>query len=175
MKSLPLAITNAETATFDCSFGRGCEGICCRNGRPSVTPAERAVIDSVMSRVLPLLRPAARAAIESDGFTSARTKLGQPMVRVVGGWCVFFNGGCVLHTVGAEDGDSYQYKPTQCALFPLEKNDDGAWYVRQWKLEGEEWDLFCLNPANSPRPAVESLAPEMALAAELDAAGRPSG
>jgi Fe-S-cluster containining protein len=169
MKSLPLAITNADTATFDCSFGRGCEGICCRNGRPSVTPEERAVIESVMSRVVPLLRPAARDAIESDGFTSARTKLGQPMVRVAGGWCVFFNGGCVLHTIGTEDGDSYQYKPTQCALFPLERGDGGEWYVRQWNLEGEQWDLFCLNPANSPRPAVEALAPEMALAAKLDA------
>jgi hypothetical protein len=92
------------------------------------------------------------------------------MVRVAGGWCVFFNGGCVLHRIGAEDGDSYQYKPTQCALFPLEKGDGGAWYVRQWGLDGEQWDLFCLNPANSPRKALESLAPELALAAKLDSA-----
>jgi Fe-S-cluster containining protein len=166
MKSLPLA--NADTATFDCSFGRGCDGICCKNGRPSVTPAEQAVIAVVLPRVLPLLSPAAREALERDGFTSARTKLGQPMVRVAGGWCVFFNGGCVLHTVGAEDGDSYQYKPAQCALFPLEKSDRIGWLVRQWDYDNEPWDLFCLNPANSPRPAVESLAPELALAAKLD-------
>jgi hypothetical protein len=170
MKSLPLAIENAETATFDCSFGRGCDGICCRNGRPSVGPDEQKVIASVLPRVLPLLRPEARSAIERDGFTSARIKVGQPMVRVAAGWCVFFNAGCVLHTIGAEDGDSYQYKPTQCALFPLEKGDGGAWYVRQWAENGEQWDLFCLNPANSPRPARESLAAEMALAARLDAA-----
>jgi Fe-S-cluster containining protein len=168
MKSLPLAVENAATATFDCSFGRGCEGICCRNGRPSVGPDERQVMSAVLPRVLPLLRPAARAVVERDGFTSARTKLGRPMVRVAEGWCVFFNAGCVLHTVGAEDGDSYQYKPTQCALFPLEKAD-GAWFVRQWGLDGEQWDLFCLNPANSPRPAVEALAAELALAAKLDA------
>ena len=173
MTSLPLAVTNADTATFDCSFGRGCEGICCRNGRPSVTPAEQAAMASVLPRVLPLLRPEAQKVMEADGFVSARTKLGQPMVRVVGGWCVFFNAGCVLHTVGAEDGDSYQYKPTQCALFPLEK-DAGKWYVRQWGLEGEQWDLFCLNPANSPRPAVEALAPELILAGKLDAAQPPS-
>ncbi|QJW99174.1 DUF3109 family protein [Frigoriglobus tundricola] len=169
MTRLPLAVLNADTATFDCSFGRGCEGICCRNGRPSVSPAERAVMGSVMPRVLPLLRPEARKMIEADGFTSARTKLGQPMVRVSKGWCVFFNGGCVLHTVGTEDGDSYQYKPTQCALFPLEK-DGNTWFVRQWGLEGEQWDLFCLNPANSARKAVEALAPELALAAKLDSA-----
>jgi hypothetical protein len=169
MISLPLAVENADTATFDCSFGRGCDGICCRNGRPSVGPEERAVITSVLPRVLPLLRPDARRIIEKDGFTSARTKVGQPMVRVAGGWCVFFNAGCVLHRIGAEDGDSYQYKPTQCALFPLEKGDGGAWYVRQWGLEGEQWDLFCLNPANSTRPARESLAAELALAAKLDA------
>ncbi len=169
MTSLPLALTNANTATFDCSFGRGCEGICCRNGRPSVGPDEQAVIQSVMPRVFPLLRPEARKVIESDGFVSARTKLGQPMVRVVGGWCVFFNAGCTLHTIGAEDGESYQYKPTQCALFPLEPDDKtGEWYVRQWGVDGEQWDLFCLNPANTKRTATESLAPELALAARLE-------
>jgi Fe-S-cluster containining protein len=168
MKSLPLVVENADTATFDCSFGRGCEGVCCRNGRPSVDPAEQKVIASVMPRVLPLLRPAARALLERDGFVSARTKVGRPMVRVAAGWCVFFNGGCVLHTIGAEDGDSYQYKPTQCALFPLEKGD-GGWYVRQWGLDGEQWDLFCLNPKNSARPAIEALAAELDLAAKLSA------
>lgn len=167
-KSLPLAVTNAETATFDCSFGRGCEGICCRNGRPSVTPEEQAVIASVLPRVLPLLREEARKVIAAEGFTSGRMKVGQPMVRVAAGWCVFFNAGCVLHTVGAEDGDSYQYKPTQCALFPLEK-DGNDWYIRQWGYDGEDWDLFCLNPANSTRIAAESLATEMALAAKLEA------
>src|SRR5262245_17614159 len=111
MTRLPLAVANADTATFDCSFGRGCDGPCCRNGRPSVTPAERAVIEAVLPRVLPLLRPVAREVIEAEGITSSRTKLGQPMVRVAGGWCIFFNAGCVLHTVGAQDGDSYQYKP----------------------------------------------------------------
>ena len=170
MKSLPLAIANADTATFDCSFGRGCDGICCKNGRPSVTPAEQAVIASVLPRALALMRPEAQRTIERDGVVSARSMLGQPMVRVAGGWCVFFNAGCVLHTIGAEDGESYQYKPTQCALFPLEK-DKGKWFVRQWNYDGEVWDLFCLNPANSPRKAAESLAPEMLLAAVLEARG----
>jgi Fe-S-cluster containining protein len=165
--ALPVVVANAETATFDCIFGRGCEGICCQNGRPSVSPAEEAAIQTVLPRVLPLLTPAARKVIEENGFLSKRKKLGQPMVRVVGGWCVFFNAGCVLHKVGGEDGDSYQYKPTQCALFPLD-HDKGTWYVRQWGLEGEQWDLFCLNPKLSNRPAVESLAPELALAATLN-------
>lgn len=166
-KELPVVVTNADTATFDCSFGRGCEGICCKNGRPSVTPAEQKRIRSVMKRWLPLLRPEARKVIEADGFTSARTKLGQPMVRVAEQWCVFFNKGCVLHSLGAEDGDALQYKPVQCALFPLEPGDDGTWYVRQWELEGEQWDLFCLNPKNTKRKAVEALAPELELAAKV--------
>jgi Fe-S-cluster containining protein len=169
MKSLPLAIENADTATFECTFGRGCDGICCRNGRPSIGPEERKTIEAVLPRALPLLRPEARAVIEADGMTSARTKIGQPMLRVAAGWCVFFNAGCVLHAIGAEDGDSYRYKPTQCALFPLE-NEKGAWYVRQWGHAGEDWDLFCLNPKNSKRPAVESLAAEITLAAKLEAA-----
>jgi hypothetical protein len=74
----------------------------------------------------------------------------------------------VLHQIGAEDGDPYRYKPSQCALFPLEKGEQG-WYVRQWGYEGEQWDLFCLNPKESKRKAVESLEGEIALAARLDA------
>ena len=166
--ALPLVVTNAATATFDCVFGRGCDGICCQNGRPSVGRAEQAAIRKVLTRVLPHLRPEARKLVKAEGFLSRRKKLGQPMLRVVGGWCVMFNGGCVLHKVGAEDGDAYQYKPTQCALFPLEKGEQG-WYVRQWGYDGEQWDLFCLNPKESKRPAVEGLDGELALAAKLDA------
>jgi len=170
--SLPVVVSNAATATFECTFGRGCEGICCKNGRPSVNAEEQARIHGVMDRVLPLLRPEARTLIENDGFLSNRTKLGSPMVRVAGGWCVLFNKGCVLHTIGAEDGDPLQYKPTQCALFPVEPGDDGDWYVRQWQLHGEQWDLFCLNPANTKVKAVDSLAGELALAASLATHGR---
>jgi Fe-S-cluster containining protein len=165
MHALP--IVNADTATFECIFGRGCDGICCQNGRPSVDADEQKRIQKTLKKVTPHLRPEARALIERDGFVSARTKLGQPMLRVVGGWCVFFNARCVLHKVGAEDGDPYQYKPSQCALFPLEKGDAG-WYVRQWGYEGEVWDLFCLNPKQSKKPAVESLAEEIALAATFE-------
>jgi hypothetical protein len=94
--ALPV-VSNAAEATFDCIFGRGCEGICCKNGRPSVDPAEQAAIKGVVSRVLPHLRPEARKLVETGGFLSKRTKLGQPMLRVVGEWCVFFNAGCTLH------------------------------------------------------------------------------
>lgn len=167
-KSLPVVVVNAKEATFDCIFGRGCDGLCCKNGRPSVDAAEHKTIVKLMKRVLPLLRPEARKAVEAGGLVSNRTKLGNPMLRVVGGWCVLFNSGCVLHKLGAEDGDALQYKPTQCALFPLEKGDAG-WYVRQHGYEGEKWDLFCLNPKESKRPAVETLAGELELAAKLDA------
>src|SRR5262245_20390959 len=163
-----LKVVNLATATYECIFGRGCEGHCCKNGRPSVSAGEIDVIDQVLPRVLPLLRPDARDLIEADGFVSKRRKLGERMLRVSGGWCVFFNAGCVLHQVGAEDGDSYRYKPRQCALFPLEKDPrDGSWFVRQWGVREEGWDLFCLNPKQSSKPAEESLAAEIALAARL--------
>jgi hypothetical protein len=171
--ALPVVVVNAETATFDCLYGRGCEGHCCQNGRPSVNAEERAAIEAVLPRVLPHLRPSARKLIEAEGFLSKRTKLRHPMLRVSDGWCVMFNAGCVLHKVGAEDGDPYRYKPTQCALFPLEKGKHG-WFVRQWGYDGEEWDLFCLNPKQSDRPAVEILAGELALAASLDAKSQNS-
>lgn len=165
---LPLTVLNAATATFDCSFGRGCEGVCCRHGEPSVTPGEQARIDAVLDRIRPHLRPEAAATLDAGGWLSDQQKLGLPMARVVDDWCLFFNAGCVLHKVGAADGDFARYKPIQCVLFPLEPAGDGAWYVRQRGYEGEEWDdLFCLNPDNTRRPAVEALAPELAVAAAL--------
>jgi len=167
MPAVPLTVLNAAEATFDCSFGRGCDGKCCRNGRPSLSPAEVVRVETVLARVVPLLRPDAAKVVAKGGFLSARTKIGQPMLRVSMGWCVLFNEGCVLHKIGIEDGDALQYKPTQCALFPLEPLGDGKWYVRQWGQQGEKWDLFCLNPANTPKPAVETLAPEIELAARL--------
>jgi hypothetical protein len=167
--SLPVVVANAETATFDCIFGHGCEGICCKSGRPSVNDAEQARILKQLPRILPLLRPEARAVIETDGIISNRIKLGQPMVRVAAGWCVFFNSGCVLHTLGAEDGDTFAYKPTQCALFPLEFDEERRdWFIRQWGYRNDQWDLFCLNPQASPKPAVDSLAGELTLAARCD-------
>jgi hypothetical protein len=164
-----LQVVNLAEAKFECIFGRGCEGICCKNGRPSVDDKELARIEKNLKRVLPHLRPEARALIEEEGFTSNRKKLGSPMLRVVDEWCVFFNQGCVLHKVGAEDGDPYLYKPSQCALFPLDKNDNGDWYVRQWGYEGEEWDLFCLNPKQSKVPAAKSLAAEIEFGAKMEA------
>ena len=161
---LSLPIVNAQEATFECTFGRGCEGICCRNGRPSLSPPEQKRIQKILKRVLPLLRPSARTLIEKSGFLSQRMKRGAPMLRVDASWCVFFNKGCVLHTIGAEDGDSFQYKPSQCALFPLEQDEDGSWFIRQWGYNGEKWDLFCLNPHQSKRTATTSLQAEIAYA-----------
>ena len=165
MPMIALPIANAATATFECVFGRGCDGKCCQNGRPSVDAGEQERIQKNLKKFLPHLRPEARKLIDASGFVSKRTKLGEPMLRVVGGWCVFFNAGCVMHKVGIEDGDAYQYKPSQCALFPLERGGDGAWFVRQWGHNGEQWDLFCLNPEQTQKRAVESLADEIALAA----------
>jgi hypothetical protein len=160
-----LPVINLSEATFDCIFGRGCEGICCQNGRPGVYPEEEARITKALRKFLPHLRPVARTLIEKSGFLSKRRKGGLPMLRVTEGWCVFFHEGCVLHKVGAAEGDKYRYKPAPCALFPLAKNEKDEWYVRQWGEQDEEWDIFCLNPKESRRPAAESLAEEIALAA----------
>lgn len=172
-----LPVINLSEAKFECIFGRGCDGICCRNGRPGVYPEEVERIDAHLDRFLPYLRPEARTVIENHGYLSRRRKQGLPMLRVVDGWCVFFHEGCVLHKVGAADGDKYRYKPCACALFPLAKNAKGEWYVRQQGMEGEAWDLFCLDPKSSPMPAAKSLKEEIKLAqqfaaAETAAAGR---
>jgi hypothetical protein len=164
-----LPVLNLAEAKYDCIYGRGCDGICCRNGRPPVYPDEAERIERNLHKFLPELRPQARQLIETQGFLSKRRKLGLPMLRVVDGWCVFFHQGCVLHKVGAAEGDKYRYKPAPCALFPLARTETGDWYVRQWGYQDEEWDLFCLNPAASPVPAAESLRAEIALATRYTA------
>ena len=164
-----LPVLNLSNATYECIYGRGCDGICCQNGRPGVHPGEQQRIEENLAKLLPELRPEARELIEASGFLSNRRKDGLPMLRVVDGWCVFFHKGCVLHKAGAAEGDKYRYKPAQCALFPLAKNEAGEWYVRQWGVEGEIWDVFCLNPNASPMPASASLKEELELALRFDA------
>ena len=162
MGSLP--VINLHEATYECIFGRGCDGICCRNGRPSVYADERERIEANLHKFLPHLRPEALAVLEEDGYLSRRMKVGEPMMRVVAGWCIFYNGGCTLHKVGMQEGDSYRYKPVQCAMFPLAKDQNDQWYVRQHGYKGEDWDVFCLNPGASPQLAAESLKDEIELA-----------
>jgi len=165
-RPLPL-IANLATATFECSYGRGCEGLCCKNSEPPVTAAEQRLIAHHLPRILPHLRPEARADIERAGYLGDLHADGNPKLSIVDDWCVFFNGGCVLHKIGALEGDSFAYKPSACTMFPLEQSAKGDWYVRQWGVEEEEWDLFCLNPANSKRPAAETLGREIEYVGEL--------
>lgn len=163
-KKTALPVLNLERATFECIYGRGCDGICCQNGRPPVSAEEEARIDANLDRFLPHLTDRQRKAIEQGGYLSRRIKSGMPMLRVLDGWCVFFNAGCVLHKVGVEEGDKFRYKPAPCSLFPLERDDDGQWYVRQHGYKAEQWDLFCLAPGQSAVPAAKSLKEEMAFA-----------
>jgi len=152
-----LTVLNLSSARFECTFGRGCEGICCRNGRPMMYPEETARLDGHLPEVLETLRPAAKALVSSQGYLSRRRKAGLPLVRVAEGWCVFFHQGCVLHQRGL--------KPAACALFPLSKDEHDNWYVRQKGYKGEIWDLPCLDPDSSTPPASQSLVREIALAA----------
>jgi hypothetical protein len=170
-----LPVINLDEATFDCTFGRGCDGHCCRNGRPGLYPEDRERIEANFQRFLPLLRPEARALVEESGFISRRERGGLPLLRVVGGWCVFFNEGCVLHTAGAAEGNKLAYKPAACALFPLARTAEGDWYVRQRGFQGEKWDLFCLNHRASAVPAAQSLGDELHLAARYAAEEAAAG
>jgi hypothetical protein len=160
---MPLDVLNFGSARFECTFGRGCEGVCCRNGRPPVYEDEARRIDENLPRILPLLRPEAQAAVARAGYLSGRRKAGQRVARVVAGWCVFFNRGCALHRLGAAEGLPFRYKPWMCAVFPLAKDSRGRWYVRQKGYKGEIWELACLDPRSSAVPAERSLQEETAL------------
>ena len=168
-----LIVLNLNEARFQCTFGRGCDGICCRNGRPPIYPEDAQRIEPNLPRILPELRPEARRVVEESGYFSRRRKAGQPMARVVNGWCIFFNQGCVLHRMGAGEGDAFRYKPVLCAMFPLDRNEEGQWYVRQRGYGGEIWDLFCLDPLASSVPAAESICEEIAFVERLEAATIP--
>jgi Fe-S-cluster containining protein len=168
-------VLNLQQARFECTFGRGCDGICCRNGRPPVYPEEERQIDACLPRILPALRPEARAAVEKAGYLSHRRKAGQRVTRVVRGWCVFFNQGCTLHALGASEGAAFRYKPIVCSMFPLAKDGRDRWYVRQQGYKGEVWDLSCLDPAATAVPARESLSDEIALVAEIERTDINSG
>jgi hypothetical protein len=160
-------VENLATATFECVYPT-CGGICCKQGRPAIEPGEQRRIARNLAKFLPLLRPAARKLVEAKGFVTKRVKAGRPMLAVSEGWCVFESGGCVLHKVGAQEGDRFKYKPWRCAIFPLDRAKDGTWFVRQWKQRGEGWDLFCLNPKESKVKAAKSCAGEVEFARRLE-------
>lgn len=159
-KKTPLKVINLNEATFKCVFP-ACGGICCRDGEPELEPAEVAKIEANMEKFRPHLRPAALEYLATRHFMTEHIKEGRPMMGVVDGWCLFHNEGCVLHKVGAVEGDKFAYKPWRCVTFPLERHDRDRWIIRQWGEFGEDWDLFCLNPKESPLPARETLADEL--------------
>jgi Fe-S-cluster containining protein len=168
-----LPVVNLADAKFECTFGRGCSGICCQNGRPGLYPDEDERIRDNLKRILPLLRPEARAVVEKDGYVSRRLREGRyPMVRVLDGWCLFFNEGCALHKLGAAEGDKFRYKPSMCSLFPLEMDNQKRWYIRQKGMLNEGWELPCLDPQQVKVPASETLQEELAFAAKCELEGK---
>jgi hypothetical protein len=168
MGTFSLQVVNLAEARYECTYGRGCDGICCQKGRPLVYAEEIDRTEANLHKFLPLLRPEARRAIEKRGYLRQRRRLGQRVMRGAGGWCVFFNHGCVFHKVGAEEGDPFKYKPAVCALFPIQQDERDRWYVRQKGYKGEKWNLFCLDPESTTVPAAESLQREIALAQHFD-------
>lgn len=166
--ALPLVV-NVATATFECVFPT-CGGLCCKQSRPPVEPAEAARITKVLPRVLGDMRPSARKAVEKNGFLTKRIKSKRQMISINDEYCVFYNQGCVLHRLGGLEGDTTKYKPWVCTAFPLDTDPKGNWEVRQWGRKGEEWDLFCLDPKASEKKAVKTLAFEIDFIGGLEGA-----
>lgn len=167
MPSSRFHILNAGEARFECTFGRGCNGTCCQNGRPPVTDRDVSQIDSILPRALSLLRPLAHKLVKRNGYHTRSIKGDHRRLRIAGGWCVFFNEGCVLHRIGEAMGSKFAYKPLLCSLFPLEMNRDRQWYIRQKGYAGEIWDLSCLTPTDNSPQAIKTLQDEIAFASRL--------
>lgn len=167
-KDIPLNVLNAREATFECVYP-SCGGICCKNGRPGISPGEARRIEGNLQKFLPHLSERARRRVTEQGFLTRRVKEGRRTLAVVDGWCVFFHDGCVLHKVGAAEGQRFAYKPWHCVAFPLEKDAvSGEWYVRQHGYRGEGWDLFCIDPAESRKRAMTTLAAEVEFAQGIE-------
>lgn len=158
-----LNILNLETATFKCVFPI-CGGACCKDGEPGVEPAEIAKIEANLEKFRPHLRPAAQEYLRHNYFMSDKIKAGRRSLPVVEDWCVFFNEGCILHKVGAVEGDKFAYKPWLCVTFPLERNSGEDWHIAQWGQYDEDWQIFCLNPAETALKGAETLQDEIAFA-----------
>jgi len=170
MKKTKLSVLNADTARFECVWP-GCGGACCRESRPPVSPGEAARIAKVVPRVLDRLRPAARRVVERGAWVTKRMKEGRRMLAIAERYCVFYNEGCVLHVLGASEGDKNQYKPGTCITFPLDRDDHDRWYVRQHGVNGEAWtELECLDPQASEKPARETLREELEFAQRVESA-----
>jgi Fe-S-cluster containining protein len=157
-----IQIENAHAARFRCVFPV-CGGLCCKTGRPSVTPDDVERIRRDYDKFVPLMRPDVRRFLKRHPWLSSRKKDRNRTLSVAGGWCVFYNDGCILQKVGMDEGEPWRYKPDVCVRFPIEpvRNREGHYYVRQWEYRGEGWDLFCLNPAEDPTPVTESLKAEI--------------
>ena len=165
-RSLPV-VKNLDTARFECVFPR-CGGPCCHESRPNVTAGEVARIDRVLPRALGRMRPRARAVVARKGWRTRRLKSGLPTLAVKDRACVFYNEGCVLHSIGAEEGDTTKYKPATCVLFPIDAAPGGGFEVRQWGRKGEKWNLFCLDPTASAKEARNTLRTELAFLESLE-------
>jgi hypothetical protein len=169
--TLPV-VTNLATAHFDCVYPT-CGGICCMNGRPAVEPHEVERIRANVDKFADHMLPAARELVARRGFLAKLEKEGRPTLATSKGWCVFFHEGCVLQKVGTAEGEPWKYKPWRCVLFPLTRDrKNGEWHVRQRGERGEAWDLFCLNPKESPKTADRTLANEVKELQRLVAEGR---
>ncbi len=168
---LPLVLANADSARFECTYGRGCEGNCCSNSTPPVDEDKLALIRTILPQVLTKMRPGARELVEREGFIDqGEIHDGKPAIRVEADWCVFFNKGCVLHGFGANEGDTAKYKPVACYLFPIDHDSQGRWYVRQHGVDDEQWtELPCLAGTPDMPLAVTTLGFEMEMAARQDA------
>src|SRR5260370_12593993 len=85
-----LKVINLAEARYECTYGRGCDGVCCREGRPLVYPEEIERTDTNLAKFWPLLRPEARKTIEKRGYLTQRHPLlPPPKPSAPDLWCLF--------------------------------------------------------------------------------------
>lgn len=122
-----------------------CSARCCRFGA-LLDEEEFHRVDLLIPRLLPMLRPEARAVFRRHGWAfknCIRERYTDPgklyhASRVAKGYCIFLLddlvGGCALHRLAIEDGGPLaRYKPRECILFPLSDVIRGEVRIHRWK------------------------------------------
>lgn len=126
-------------APFACALAR-CKGACCVEGDAGapLLRSETGPLDRVLERILPMLRPAARTLVSSEGAWSDSGD--NPEVRCTDdGACVFVRYGergtaqCVLQSAYREGLIEEDVKPSSCYLFPLRVEERAGYRTLRYR------------------------------------------
>ena len=163
-----LPIVNLDEARFECTFGRGCDGVCCKEGRPLVYPDEVGRIAEALEKLQVEAPPRGPGGRGEEGVPQRPASPGPPRPAQRRRLVPVLPRGMPPAPTRAGGRGQVPVQAGRLLLFPIQQDEHDRWYIRQRGFHRETWDLFCLDPRIHPRPAAETLVEEIALAKRFD-------